>query len=238
VGSQSDCLRNKVADNRTEVRFAMLTIMATSPIELPSAGQTSLPMLDGTPCERADAARNRRRILAAAARLIDEQGAEHVSMEAIAEAAGVGKGTLFRRFGDRVGLMQSLLDARERELQESAIRGEPPLGPGAPPVERIVAFGRSLLAHLDANGEILSAAESGGRFNAHVYVFYRTHLLALIREAAPEADADYLADVLLAPLGAHFHLYMRRARGLPLDRVEAGYEDLVRRVLSGAEGDR
>lgn len=211
------------------VRFAYTDPMA---IDLPSAPLTSLPVVDGTPCERADAARNRRRILAAAARLVDEQGAEHVSMEAIAEAAGVGKGTLFRRFGDRVGLMQSLLDERERELQEAAIRGEPPLGPGAPPVERIVAFGRHLLAHLDANGELLSAAEAGGgRFNARVYVFYRTHLLTLIREAAPDADADYLADVLLAPLGARFHLYLRGARGFELERVEAGYEDLVRRLL-------
>ena len=201
-------------------------------IELPSSPLTALPVSDGTPCERADAARNRQRILCAAARLVDEQGAERVTMEAIAEAAGVGKGTLFRRFGDRVGLMQSLLDARERELQEAAIRGEPPLGPGAPPLERIVAFGRRMVAHLDANGDILAAAEAGGRFNANVYVFYRTHLLTLIREAAPDADADYLADVLLAPLGARHHLYLRRARGLSLERVEAGYEDLVRRVLS------
>ena len=197
----------------------------------------SLPVLDdATPCERADAARNRERILAAAARLVAEHGAENVSMEAIAEAAGVGKGTLFRRFGDRVRLMQALLDTRERELQEAAIRGEPPLGPGAPAIDRIVAFGRAVLAHLDANGDILMAAEAGGgvRFNARVYIFYRTHLYTLIREAAPDADADYLADALLAPLGAHFHLYLRRVRGLSLERVEAGYEELVRRLCGGA----
>ena len=201
-------------------------------IELPSVPLTSLPVVDGTPCERADAARNRRRILCEAARLIDERGADGVTMDEIAEAAGVGKGTLFRRFGDRVGLMHALLDERERELQESLIRGAPPLGPGAPAVERIVAFGRALLAHCDANGDLLAAAERGpGRFNARVYVFYRTHLLTLVREAAPDADADYLADVLLAPLAARFHLYLRDARGFDLERIEAGYEDLVRRVL-------
>jgi AcrR family transcriptional regulator len=186
-------------------------------------------------CERADAARNRRLILAAAERLIDERGVENVSMEAIATAAGVGKGTLFRRFGDRVGLMHSLIDTRERELQEELIRGEPPLGPGAPAVERLVAFGHRLLEHLDLNGDILLAAESGGawvRFNAPVYVFYRTHLLTLVREAAPDADSEYLADVLLAPLAADFHLYQRRARGLALERVQASYEQLVRGLLS------
>jgi AcrR family transcriptional regulator len=202
-------------------------------VELHSAPLAALPVLDGTPCERADAARNRRRILSAAARLVDEQGAEHVSMDAIAEAAGVGKGTLFRRFGDRVGLMHALLVERERDLQEAVIRGEPPLGPGAPAVERIVAFGRAILEHLESSSDLLLAAERGAaRFNAHVYVFYRTHLLTLVRDARPDCDADYVADVLLAPLAARFHVYLREARELDLERVAAGYEDLVRRVLA------
>jgi AcrR family transcriptional regulator len=176
-------------------------------------------------------------ILCAAERLIAERGVDKVSMEAIADAAGVGKGTLFRRFGDRGGLMHTLLDARERDLQEGMIRGEPPLGPGAPPVERLVAFGRRVLEHIDANGDLLHAAETGARgvrFNAAVYVFYRTHVLSLIRDAAPHLDADYLADALLAPLGADFHLYLRRVRELPPERVADGYEQLVRRLLAPA----
>jgi len=46
-------------------------------------------------------------------------------------AAGVGKGTLIPRFGDRAGLAVALLDERERELQERILSGRPPLGPGA-----------------------------------------------------------------------------------------------------------
>jgi len=195
----------------------------------------SLPVVGDDVCERADAARNRARILAAAEQLIAERGVEQVSMDAIAEAAGVGKGTLFRRFGDRVGLMHSLLDTRERELQDEMIRGEPPLGPGAPPVERLVAFGRRVLAHIDEHGDLLLAAETGGRWvrlNAPVYTFYRAHLLTLIREAAaPGADVEYLADTLLAPLAADFHLFMRHVRELPLERIQAGYEQLVRGLL-------
>ena len=208
--------------------------MATSPIELPSTPAQSLEVLGAEVCERRDAARNRRRILVAAAELIAERGAENVSMEAIAEAAGVGKGTLFRRFGGRVGLMHALLDERERELQNELIRGEPPLGPGAPPVERLVAFGRRVIAHLDRNGDLLLAAETGKpwvRLNAPVYTFYRTHLRTLVQEAAPEADADYLADTLLAPLAADFHLFLRRVREMPVERIEVAYEDLVRRLL-------
>ena len=194
----------------------------------------ALPVADGDLCERADAARNRLRILAAAARLIEERGVENVSMDAIATAAGVGKGTLFRRFGDRGGLMHALLDERERELQEEIIRGAPPLGPGAPPAERIVAFGTRLIEHLEQNGDLLFAAERAERLVSPVYSVYRTHLTGLVRDAAPDADAEYLADVLLAPLAADLHLYLRRVRGFAAERAARSYADLVRRVLGHA----
>jgi AcrR family transcriptional regulator len=199
---------------------------------IPSA--QALPIADTEPCERADAARNRRRILAAAARLFEERGVEQVSMEAIASEAGVGKGTLFRRFGDRAGLVYSLLDEREKAFQEALIRGEPPLGPGAPPLERLCAFGHALIDHLELHGDLLLAAETGGRwirFNARVYAMYRTHVAMLIRELDPSLDDDYLADAVLAPLGADIFLYMRRARGMPVDRIAEGYDQLLRRLF-------
>src|SRR6476646_653324 len=91
-----------------------------------------LPQLAPDSSERADAARNRERILCAARRLFDERGAGCVSMDDVAEAAGVGKGTLFRRCGSRASLAAAVLSERERSFQEAIIRGEPPLGPGAP----------------------------------------------------------------------------------------------------------
>src|SRR3954469_24567900 len=197
-------------------------------------GAQALPTIGADPCERADAARNRRRILAAAERLIEERGIERVSMDAIAADAGVGKGTLFRRFGDRSGLVMALLDERTREFQDGLIRGEPPLGPGAPPIERVIAFGRGMLALLDAHGEMLLAAELGARWvrgETGVYALYRTHLAMLVREVAPELDDEYLAEALLTPLGPETFLYLRKGRELPLERIEAGYEQLVRRLL-------
>src|SRR5436190_643510 len=145
------------------------------------SGPQALPTVD-EPCERADAARNRRRILAAAAQLIEERGVEHVSMDAIAAGAGVGKGTLFRRFGDRSGLVMALLDERTREFQDALIRGAAPLGPGAPPVDRVVAFGRGMLGLLEQHGEMLMAAELGARWvrgEGGVYAPYRAHLAVL-----------------------------------------------------------
>ncbi len=89
------------------------------------------------PCLRADAARNRARLLEAAARLIAEHGVAGVTMEAVAAAAQVGKGTVFRRFGDRTGLLMALLDHSARQLQAatgSPVGAEPallpPLRPG------------------------------------------------------------------------------------------------------------
>jgi AcrR family transcriptional regulator len=191
---------------------------------------TPLPVT-GQPRERRDAARNRELILAAARRLFERDGPGAVSMDRVAEEAGVGKGTLYRRFGDRAGLALALLDARERELQEQLIRGPAPLGPGAAPVERIVAFGHAWLDVLDSHGDIVLAAESGSigaRFRGSVYASHRTHLELLVAEARPDADAGYLADALLAALDSELVLFMRTDRGRSLDEIKAGFEELAR----------
>jgi AcrR family transcriptional regulator len=197
-------------------------------------GPLALPVV-GAPGERADAARNRDRIICAAARLFAEQDPNCVSMDAIAAAAGVGKGTLFRRFGDRAGLMRALLDESETAFQDAVIRGAPPLGPGASAIERLVAFAGARFELLEQHGPMLAAAEASergdARFDLPVYVFYRSHILMLVREADAACDADYLTEVLLAPLAATQYMYERRARGMSVERITAGYEFLVRRLL-------
>jgi AcrR family transcriptional regulator len=202
---------------------------------LPSAGPQELPVA-GAPSERADAARNRDRILCAAARLFEESADPNaVSMDAVAAAAGVGKGTVFRRFGDRAGLMRALLDEHESSFQENAIRGEPPLGPGASPVDRLVAFGHARFDLLERHGLMIAGAEMSERGDARydypVYIFYRSHIGMLVSEADPHCDADYVTEALLAPLAATAFIYQRRARGMSLDRVKQGYDYLVRRLL-------
>ena len=82
-------------------------------------------------------------------------------MDAIAAAAGVGKGTLFRRFGDRAGLALALLQEQTRALQEAIIRGPAPLGPGAPPQERLKALARAQLALMEDHVDLIAAAEAG-----------------------------------------------------------------------------
>jgi AcrR family transcriptional regulator len=82
--------------------------------------------------ERRDAARNRERLLEAARELVEECGADGLTMDRLAERARVGKGTVFRRFGSRAGLMMTLLSDAEAEFQGRFMFGPPPLGPGAP----------------------------------------------------------------------------------------------------------
>src|SRR5437868_10996873 len=110
------------------------------------------------PQERGDAARNRALLLDAARRLIAEHGADAVTMDDIAAAAGVGKGTVFRRFGSRAGLMMRLLDADERASQQAFMFGPPPLGPDAPALDRLLAFGRERLCFVHAHHGLLSEA--------------------------------------------------------------------------------
>jgi AcrR family transcriptional regulator len=212
----------------------MLTVTRS---ELPVLQPLELPVVGSEPRERADAARNRQKVLEAAACLFAREGADRVSMEAVAAHAGVGKGTLFRRFGDRASLARAVLEETERKLQDALIRGPAPLGPGAPPAERLAAFGAAYLEFLERHGDLILAAEFGSpgfRLAHPVYAFYRTHVALLLREAGLGDRAEYLSDVLLAPLAASMFRYQRQVRGLELAALADEYRALVGRICERA----
>jgi AcrR family transcriptional regulator len=194
----------------------------------------ALPVIDAAPPVRADAERNREKVLSAAARLFSEHGVENVSMDAIAAAAGVGKGTLFRRFGDRAGLAQALLQEQTSDLQEAMIRGPAPLGPGAPPQERLKAMARAQIALMQDHAELIAAGDAGppgSKARSAPSQFLRTHIGILVREADPDADWEMLADLLLAPLTAESFLYWCRARGEDAERLLAAFDLIVDRLF-------
>jgi len=192
-------------------------------------GVHELPLapLEGPRKERADAARNRLRILSAAAGLVHAHGIENVSMCDVASAAGVGTGTLYRRFGDRAGLALALLDEQTREFQDELIAGPPPLGPGAPAAERLAAFGVGYLDLLERHAELILAALSSGTAARGPHEFYATHVAILLREATPQLDPDFTAQALLAMLSPTHHLRTRRAYGWSLERVREGWREIV-----------
>jgi AcrR family transcriptional regulator len=164
-----------------------------------------LPLLSGGVVrERADAARNRAKVLAAAAELFAARGVDSVSMDDVADAAGVGKGTLYRRFGDKSGLAAALLNERESDLQATLLAGAPPLGPGAPPVDRLAAFVAGYLAYVDANLELVAMSQTaspGARLRTGAHRLWRHHC-RLQFDAAGAPDPGVRADALLAALTA------------------------------------
>ncbi|TGB02101.1 TetR/AcrR family transcriptional regulator [Streptomyces sp. MZ04] len=151
--------------------------------------------------ERADAARNRTAVLRATERLLVEGGGAPVSLDRVAALAGVGKGTVFRRFGSRAGLLQALLEERSRELREAISHGPPPLGPGAPPGDRLHAFLDGLGAIAETNAILFSAHEQAcaeDKYADPSFRFWHGHLGSLLAAERPDLDADFLAHGLLA----------------------------------------
>lgn len=194
-----------------------------------------LPILGQQPRERSDAARNRDAVLCAAQQLISRCGVEAVTMDAVAEAAGVGKGTVFRRFGNRAGLMARLLDDSEASFQASVISGPPPLGPGAPPRERLLAFGRARLVSNLANADLLlaaSGADTGRSYAA--YSFTATHVRYLLGQLAVRGDIALLATALLAPLEVPILRQQVDIERMGVERIIDGWEDLAQRVIGPA----
>ena len=188
--------------------------------------------------ERADAVRNRRHLLATARKMLGSQGADTLTMDALAEQAALGKGTVFRRFGTRAGIFQALLDDDERVFQEQVLAGPPPLGPGAPAIDRLIAYGRARAAFLIEHREIARAALDGSQpipAGAQTPVSQMHIRVLLAQIPLGPADLDVLAMQLTAALDGPLLLYLSASdltggSAQTGERIARGWQDLVRRV--------
>lgn len=182
--------------------------------------------------ERADAARNRSAILEAADRLFAERKADRVSIEEIAHAAGVGKGTVFHRFGSRSGLVRDLITERSRALVESIRGGPPPVGPEAPPAERLNAFLDAVIEMATRNIALMAAYERSGdgRQEAALYQIWHRHVSGLIASARPDLDAELLGHILLGSL--HSDLVLHLLRRKETSRLRSTLHQLVETLLA------
>jgi AcrR family transcriptional regulator len=200
--------------------------------------------LGPVPQERADAARNRRHLLATAREMLAELGADRLTMDALAERAGLGKGTVFRRFGTRAGIFQALLDDDERDFQGQVLSGPPPLGPGAPPLDRLIAYGRARTGFLIEHREIARAALDGRETvpAGSQSPMSGEHIRSLLGQLnLGTADLDVLATQLTAALDSPPLLYLSSAtltQAAPqvCERLARGWEDLVTRVCRNPAG--
>ncbi|WP_433594129.1 TetR/AcrR family transcriptional regulator [Nocardia sp. CA-145437] len=183
------------------------------------------------PKERADAARNRQAILAAARTLFAEEGADAATMDRIAAAAGVAKGTLFHRFGNRAGLLYELVAEGAVGLMEAVTSGPPPLGPGAPAGDRLLAYfdamTRLIADDLELNVAYQALPPHPRRDEFHA--FWANHISTLLREIRPDLDAEVVGGLLLAPLGGELVPYLVRSG--QRDRLLDGVRQLVLSVI-------
>lgn len=189
--------------------------------------------------ERADAARNRAALITTAREMLSDVGADRITMDALAERSGLGKGTVFRRFGTRSGIFMALLGEAERAFQERILSGPPPLGPGAEPRDRLIQFGRARIRFLQDNREIARAAFDGRTavpFGPPT-TMTQQHIRMLLQQVGVDAaDLDILAMQLNAALDVPLLLYTTREddehRGETFeDRLVRGWEDLIHRLI-------
>jgi hypothetical protein len=82
-------------------------------------------------------------------------------LEAEWSAARPGEPVVRRHLG--AGIFQALLDDDKRVFQEQVLSGPPPLGPGAEPLDRLIACGRARAGFLLEHREIARAALDGSQ---------------------------------------------------------------------------
>lgn len=181
--------------------------------------------------ERSDAARNRRAILDATDALLSASGSEHVSIEEIAAAAGVGKGTIFHRFGSRAELMRELVRERALTLRDAVTDGEPPLGPGAPAPERLLAYFDAMFRLIVDNVELMIAYDNSTSEaqEDEINVFWARHIAVLLTEARPDVDAPVLGRLLLGALNPD--VVLQHIRAGQTDRLAQAVRHLVASVV-------
>ncbi|MFJ1749807.1 TetR family transcriptional regulator [Streptomyces sp. NPDC088116] len=189
--------------------------------------------------ERADALRNREAVLTAADDLFARgDSPRSVSMDDIAAAAGVGKGTLFRRFGDRTGLIRAVFETRIEPLRRAIETGPEPLGPDTPPRRRVPALLDAVLRFKLDNRHLslaLEEAGSGSPYQAAHYAWWHGTLRDTLGRVPGLADSDFTAHALLAATRADLveHLTDPGLGGMTPEDMRARLADFAARVLGG-----
>ncbi|MCC3777687.1 TetR/AcrR family transcriptional regulator [Streptomyces sp. UNOB3_S3] len=185
---------------------------------------------------RKDAARNRQAVLETADALFARsESPEDLTMADIATAAGVGKGTLFRAFGDRAGLLRALYEARLEPIREAAESGPPPLGPATPPQERVPALLDAILCFKLDNRRLALALEesgSGGLYQAEHYERWHGLLRSVLERIPGMTDPDFTAHALLAATRADLVERLAGGEDAQRERLRAQLASYAGRVVA------
>jgi AcrR family transcriptional regulator len=168
---------------------------------------------------RSDAVKNRALILHTAQQLFQQQGVEAVSMSAIADAADIGKGTLYRHFQSKIELCLALLDDDQREFQERTILR---LRQPGDPLETLDWFLREALAFVERNSPMLCAGAVAGGVNTlqqPAHWWWRQTIRGLLGKIDVRGDRDYIVDSLYVLLDVHTVYFFEQVRGYSPEHV-------------------
>jgi AcrR family transcriptional regulator len=181
---------------------------------------------------RADAVKNRALLLETAQRLFETQGVDAVSMSAVAEAAGVGKGTLYRHFTNKTELCLALLDQDQRALQERTFEY---LRTDADPHEKLRWFVGQVLDFVMGVRDwlVVGAFHEGASVLEHpAHLWWRQTIYALLTQMNVPGDRDYKADAIYVMLNAHSVEFQLNVLGYTRERIYAGILDLIDRLVT------
>ena len=178
---------------------------------------------------RSDAVKNRELLLETAGRLFGEQGVDAVSMSAVAEEAGVGKGTLYRHFENKLALCHALLDEDQRDLQERTLHR---LRYHDDSLENLNWFLSEVVRFVDRNQEMLCVRSAGSTLDFPGHFWWQQTIRGLLERLDPPGDIDYTADVLYTMLDIRTIQYLRHARGYEMSRIIDGLKTLLSKLTS------
>ena len=169
---------------------------------------------------RADAQRNRRRLLETAPHLLATGQFEAATMSEIAQLAGVGKGTLFRHFSDKSALCHALLDEAMHDFQARTLTR---LHSTDIPLEKLLWFLREVVLYVDRHMLLLSEAAEQGRQRQMLYhpahIWWRMTIVGLLTQIPYRGDTDYAADMLYIMLDVQTLRFQRDIQRYSLDRI-------------------
>lgn len=200
--------------------------------------------------ERADAVRNREHLLDVAREMIAEDGVDKLTMDGLAARAGLGKGTVFRRFKTRAGIFAALIADAENALQREVLSGPPPLGPGADPATRLIAYGSARVGFMsDHHALARGTLERSQSVPASVNTTSSSlHIRILLEQARREglleiSDVGALAVQLAAALDGPLLLYFATEKDpsrTSAHRAELadGWRFLIERIIGPGPGAR
>jgi len=174
---------------------------------------------DGQKSERRDAAANRKLILSTAEALFNEYGVANINMADIAQAAGVGKGTLYRRFASKAELCLGLMDEQMTTFQNQMLAQFRQMTAGSVPyMTQLEFFLDALVRFTEIHAPLLCEVQRAGLIQEehpielpHFWQYMTVNGLLQTAVSAQELpaglDVAYLADAILATVKADIFQY-------------------------------